>query len=86
MAESDDADYQVLQTVNTLPEAELLVGLLTSQGIDAKWLASDAGGQLPNLDALAGVAIVVRDEDLERARELLRDAGPLTGEEDAPES
>ncbi len=54
--------------------ASLAVAHLASVGIDAKVLSDDAGGVIPSLTALSGGArVMVRVEDLERARDALED-------------
>ena len=85
MPENEDAGpLDVLLTVTTLGEAEVLVGLLTSQGIDAEWRSSDAGGVFPNLDVLEGVAILVPRGEIARARAALADVEPLAEGEEPP--
>ena len=54
-------------------EGELVVGLLSSHGIDAIVAADDAGGQEPQLQ-LQGVRVLVGRDDEDEARELLADA------------
>ena len=63
-------------------EAELIVGLLRSNGLRAIVSADDAGGQDPQLQLL-GVRVLVAREDEAAARQLLAaaEAGDLrTGE------
>ena len=62
-------------------EADLARGALDAAGIYAVVAADDAGQQNPGLDYSRGVAVLVREEDVNAARELLNDA---TGR--APES
>ena len=55
-------------------EAELIAGLLRSNGLRAAVLADDAGGQDPQLQ-LEGVRVLVAPEDESTARRLLAEAG-----------
>jgi len=54
-------------------EAELIVGLLQSNGVDAAVCADDAGGQEPQLQ-LQGVRVQVARDDAVSARRILADA------------
>ena len=60
-------------------EAELARGALDAAGIYAVLAADDAGQQNPGLDFSRGVVVVVREEDLERAREILGPEGSEAG-------
>lgn len=52
--------------------ADLAVAHLASAGIDATAVSDDAGGAIPSMTGLSGGArVMVRIEDLERAREAL---------------
>jgi Putative prokaryotic signal transducing protein len=51
-------------------EAELIAGLLRSNGVDAAVSADDAGGQEPQLQ-LQGVRVLVAATDAASARQLL---------------
>jgi Putative prokaryotic signal transducing protein len=53
-------------------EAELIVGLLRSNGLRAAVSADDAGGQEPQLQ-LQGVRVLVAPSDEASARQLLAD-------------
>ena len=55
-------------------EAELIVGLLRSQGLTAAVAADDAGGQEPQLQ-IQGVRVLVAPSDEASARRLLAEAG-----------
>ena len=63
-------------------EAELIVGLLRSNGLRAAVSAGDAGGQEPQLQ-LQGVRVLVARSDEDAARQLLIDventADPVDG-------
>jgi len=53
-------------------EAELACGLLSSHGIEAYVRGDDAGGAYPQLPfTMGGMVVVVPDERLEEARDLL---------------
>jgi hypothetical protein len=54
-------------------EAELIAGLLQSNGLDAAISADDAGGQEPQLQ-LQGVRVLVSPADAVAARQILIDA------------
>ena len=54
-------------------EAELIAGLLQSNGLDAAVSADDAGGQEPQLQ-LQGVRVLVSPADVVAARQVLADA------------
>ena len=56
--------------VGSRTEAELIVGLLRSNGVPAYFAADDAGGQEPQLQ-LSGVRVLVPAEDEAAAREVL---------------
>jgi putative signal transducing protein len=59
-------------------EAELIVGLLRSNGLSAALSADDAGGQEPQLQ-LQGVRVLVAPADEAAARRLLADADDTAG-------
>ncbi len=85
--EKDDArddGFEVVEVVGTTAEAEVLVGLLQSENLDARVEAEDGGGVFPNFDAVEGVAVVVPRAQAARAREVLRSAEPLAEDEDPP--
>lgn len=53
-------------------EAEMACAMLTANGIDARVSADDAGGVHPEIPfGIGGTAVVVPDDQLEEARELL---------------
>ncbi len=56
--------------VTSRAEAELIAGLLRSNGLRAAVLADDAGGQDPQLQ-LDGVRVLVAPEDEATARQFL---------------
>ena len=54
-------------------EAELAKGLLSEQGIEAIIQADDCGGMRPHLTlGTAGVQLLIKREDVEKAKEILR--------------
>ena len=55
-------------------EAELIVGMLRSNGVRATVSADDAGGQQPPLQ-IGGVRVLVPRSDAEAARRLIATAG-----------
>ena len=59
--------------VATRTEAELIVGMLRSNGLRAAVSADDAGGQEPQLQ-LQGVRVLVAPSDEAAARQLLAEA------------
>jgi putative signal transducing protein len=58
-------------------EAELIVGLLQSNGLDAVLSADDAGGQEPQLQ-LQGVRVLVARSDEAEARQILAETEKST--------
>jgi hypothetical protein len=67
--------------VSSRAEADLIVGLLLSQGLRAAIATDDAGGQEPQWQ-LSGVRVLVPASDEAEARQLLAttgDAGPVGG-------
>jgi predicted Fe-Mo cluster-binding NifX family protein len=74
---SDGAGGEVANvTVAQVPsraEADLIAGLLTSNGVRSVISADDAGGQQPQLQ-IDGVRVLVARSDEAAARQLLADA------------
>jgi len=64
-----------LTVVTSRTEAELIAGLLRSNGVRAAVSADDAGGQDPQLQ-LEGVRVLVAPSDEAAARQILAAAGP----------
>ncbi len=58
-------------------EAEMAHGYLESAGVDSALLIDDAGGMDVGLAFVNPARLVVRDEDKQRARGVLVDAGML---------
>jgi hypothetical protein len=68
-----DAAPITVTVVTSQFEAELIVGLLRDNGLDAFASADDAGGQEPQLQ-LQGVRVLVARTDESAARQILADA------------
>ena len=66
-----DQEKTVVHVENDEASANIVVGFLKSNGIDAMISEDDAGDQLPSLETAAGVKIFVAVEDAERARRLI---------------
>lgn len=66
-------DVVSVATVPNRIEAEIIVGLLRSNGLKAAYSADDAGGLDPALQ-LEGVFVLVAKEDEAAARKLLAEA------------
>ncbi len=65
-------------TFGNRPEAEIAKGMLEANGIRTVLSADDAGGWRPELTFTMGVRLLVAEDDVEVARELLdgtRDGG-----------
>jgi hypothetical protein len=69
--------------VSSRTEADLIVGMLASNGLTAAVEADDGGGQMPQWQ-LEGVRVLVAPSDEDLARQLLAEAddnaGPFEGE------
>jgi len=67
-----------------LLEAELLLGMLASEGVEAHLAGRHLLGAVGELPALGLLGLLVEDEEAERARRLIaayNAAAPLPGEE-----
>jgi hypothetical protein len=76
-------DMQIVAVVDSRIEAELIVGLLLSHGLRARFSADDVGGLEPQLQ-MRGVRVLVARSDEAEARQLLAAAaddiaGPTGG-------
>jgi hypothetical protein len=65
-------------------EADVALGVLESNGIQAHGKYGDAGGWLPHIAVVDGFRVFVFEEDLDTAREILR-TEELVAEETAPD-
>ncbi len=72
MPDHDGAPVPVA-VVSSRTEAELIVGMLRNNGVNAAVSADDAGGQEPALQ-VQGVRVLVAPADEADARQLLADA------------
>jgi predicted Fe-Mo cluster-binding NifX family protein len=73
-------DAIVLETFSNRIEADMVQGILESEGIEAVVMADDAGGTYPMLQFIRGVKVMVAAEDKARAQEILaamQDGGDL---------
>ncbi|WP_433297763.1 putative signal transducing protein [Actinoplanes sp. CA-030573] len=64
-------DVVEVAVVDSRIEAEVIAGLLRSNGIKVGITADDAGAQEPQLQLQSGVHVYVAPEDAEEARRLL---------------
>jgi Putative prokaryotic signal transducing protein len=69
--EPKGAPVDVAAVASSTIEAQIIVGLLEANGISAVVSADDAGGMEPQWQLTDGVRVLVRPEDLERAKELI---------------
>jgi Putative prokaryotic signal transducing protein len=65
--------------VGSRAEAELIAGLLLSNGLRAVVVTDDAGGQEPQLQLQGGVRVLVAPSDAASARRLLAAAEESAG-------
>jgi len=66
-------DLVNLKTFLNRHQAEIIKGILLSEGIEAIVSLDDTGGQLPNVTLISGgVRLLVRAEDLAKAQEILK--------------
>jgi Putative prokaryotic signal transducing protein len=68
-----DGATVTVAVVSSRTEAELIAGLLRSNGLKAAILADDAGGQDPQLQ-ISGVRVLVDADDEAAARQVLAEA------------
>jgi Putative prokaryotic signal transducing protein len=69
---ASDSNLVVVHTFPSQPEAEMAKSALESAGIDAMIKADTAGGMRPHLAwSGAGFQVLVREEDVVEAREVL---------------
>lgn len=68
---------EIVATANSAAEATLIAGLLENHGIATIVRGDDAGAQVPSLDPLRGVKVLVASADAARARALIEGVEPL---------
>ena len=73
-----DGATVTVAVVASRTEAELIAGLLRSNGLRAAVLADDAGGQDPQLQ-ISGVRVLVDSDDEAAARQILADVEETSG-------
>jgi hypothetical protein len=71
-------DFIKIITFSSRHEAELAKGHLSINDINAVIFGDDAGGTQPGLSFSTGVQLSVRQEDVEKAKRILHDAGHIT--------
>jgi hypothetical protein len=72
----------VLRIESEETKARIEIGFLQSCGIDAQILEDDAGDQLPQLESIQGVKILVPQSQAQRALELLQEREQSAEEDD----
>jgi putative signal transducing protein len=63
------SDLVTLSTFRSSADAQIAKGVLDAAGIDSMIRADNAGGMYP---AISGAELLVRSEDLEKARDALQ--------------
>ena len=81
----DEIASMPVAVVASRTEAELIVGMLRSNGVRAVVSADDAGGQQPPLQ-IQGVRVLVPPSDEAPARQLLAEAEAGAEAEETPSS
>ena len=71
-------DFIKIKTYSSWHEAELAKGFLSVHGINAVVSGDDYGGIQPGLSFSTGVKLLVKEEDAEKAKGILHDAGYTT--------
>jgi len=80
-ASAEDGAPVPVAVVGSRIEADLIVGLLLSNGLEAAVVADDAGGQEPQWQ-LSGVRVLVPAAHATAARDLLAEQPPGPAEDD----
>lgn len=75
----------VVRVFNNEIEAEMAMSALEAAGIEAAMRRDDCGGVQPAMGLTGGVQVIVDDEDLEFATDVLDDPGELPAEVDVVE-
>ena len=79
-----ESDLVAVHTFSDRVEADLAASALEAAGIESMVVADDAGGTQPGLWEGRGVAVLVRREDEQTAREILDTTANVTP--DTPET
>ena len=66
-------ELKTLEVYNTRTEAEVVKGYLESMGINTSIVSDDADQLYPSLGVVRGVKLLARPQDLEKAKELLKE-------------
>lgn len=66
-----DADLVTLQTFSSHVEADMAASLLDAFGVETVTSSDDCAGQRAAMTLSGGVRLIVRAEDVTRAREIL---------------
>jgi len=64
-----------LRTYISQLDGEIALGRLEALGVTAVLQSDNCGGMRPHLDLQAGVHLLVADEDIDKAREILTESG-----------
>lgn len=67
------AELEMVEVYSSRTEAELAKGYLKSMEIDTIILSDDADQLYPSLGAVRGVKLLARQEDVEKAKGLLKE-------------
>jgi hypothetical protein len=70
-AELDDVELVVVRTYSTVVDAELAKTALESVGIDSMVRSDNEGSQSPALTISRGAELLVREDDVEAAEDIL---------------
>lgn len=70
-SDAGDGDIVAVRTFLSEPEADIAKGALEAFGIQCMLSRDDCGGQRPHLIMGAGIRLLVRSEDADRAEDVL---------------
>ena len=70
--------YEVIREYDQRILAQQAKGLLEEAGISAEVQSDDAGGALPQLGLSGGYRVLIKEEDISKAEEVLEVLGPYT--------
>jgi hypothetical protein len=82
----DNAGWEAIETLNTVSEAELIVGFLRSQGIPAQIESRYFTQEPVNLGTLGKVRVYVPEERAQEARQLLAEQAAQVDEDEVDET